>query len=378
MASNPVRITCIIDDLGLGGTQRQLVELLNGLPRERYDCVVISLSRDKAHYADAVRALGVPLVQIPQSGRWDWRCFWTLRRLLREQRPAIVHTWLFTADLYGRVAAWLAGVPVIVSAVRSVDPWKPRHHIMADRLLRRITQAFTVNARAIGQVLVQREGVPPSSIHTIYNGVDLKQLDPDSVNGSFRRRLGFDDRTPLVGIVGRFAVEKDHATFLRAAAQVLQRLPHVRFVLVGQGPLEADLKRLTQELRIAGQVVFMESQPRVADVFSALNVVAVSSRYEGCCNVILEGMAMGKPVVATAVGGNPELVRHEQTGLLVPAQDPGAFASAIIRLMDDPALADRLGQSGRARIEQQFSVSRMVGETECLYRALLRQRTDRA
>jgi glycosyltransferase involved in cell wall biosynthesis len=289
-----------------------------------------------------------------------------------------VHTWLFTADLYGRLAAWLAGVPacrargagrpVIMSAVRSVELDKPAHYVAVDRLLRRVTDGFTVNARAIGDILVRREHVDPSRIHTVYNGVDLSLFDPLRVDGAARRRFALGEEVPLIGIVGRFDPVKDHATFLRGAALVTRQLPHARFLIVGSGPLDAQLHRLVDRLGLAASVLFMESQSDVAAAFAAMDVVVVSSQYEGCCNVILEAMAMGKPVIATAVGGNPELVVPGHTGLLVPAQDSHAMANAIVRLVKTPHDARAMGRAGRQRIEQQFSLSRMIDEYERLYR----------
>ena len=356
-----LKVVHIIDDLGLGGAQRQLVELVRLLPRERVAVHVISLSTVKTQYVNALKDAGIPLTCIPQSGKWDWRCFIALTKLLRRLQPSIVQTWLFTADLYGRLAAWLVRVPVIISAVRSIEPWKAWHYVAADRLLRHVTDVFTVNARVIGDVLAAREHINPKKIRVIYNGVDLEKF---KLNGKM------EDRAPLIGTIGRLGPEKDHGTFLQAAARVLEKVPAARFLIVGNGPLKGQLRRLARRLGVSLQVDFLESQSDIAPVFAALDVVVISSRYEGCCNVILEGMAMGKPVIATAVGGNPELVVPGYTGLLVPPQDAHALAKAIVRLVRSPHEARAMGLAGRQRIEQQFGLDRMVQETIALYREL--------
>lgn len=368
---HPVRVIHVIDDLGLGGAQRQLVELVKALPRDRYDLHVVSLSTTKTDYARTLQAAGVCLTQIPQSGKWDGRCFSMLSKLIKTGKPSIVHTWLFTADLYGRMAAWVAHVPVIISAVRSVEPDKPAHYVVVDRVLRNITSAFTVNARAIGEVLTAREHVPIGKIHTIYNGLDLRALDPSRVNGAIRRAIGVGADVPLVGIVGRLAPVKDHATFLRAAAHVHRDAPQARFLIVGNGPLRGALEQLSQSLGLSGVVRFLDSQADVAEVFAALDLAVVSSRYEGCSNVILEAMAMGKPVIATAVGGNPELVTPGRTGLLVPVGDADRLAEAILTLVRDRPSARAMGQAGRQRIEAEFTLERMMRQTEQLYRQLM-------
>lgn len=376
-ASPRITVAHIIDDLGIGGTQRQLVELVKHLPRDRYDVRVISLSTTKTHYHRTIKGMGVTLHEIPQSGAWDWRCLFALLRLLRSMRPTIVHTWLFTADLYGRIAAWLIHSPIVISSVRSVEPWKPRHHVMADRLLRHVTDGFIVNAKAIGDVLMSRERVNASAIHTIYNGLNLRLFDPAHTDGAVRRRFAPKETALLVGILGRLGPEKDHATFLRAAGFVHERLPAARFLIVGNGALERELRALTATLRLDGVVSFLESQPNIAEVFAALDLVVVSSRYEGCCNVILEGMAMGKPVIATAVGGNPELVADGTSGLLVPPQDPERLAEAIMALESDTARRRTMGRAARERAESHFTVDRMVQETIRLYQHLLNTRSRR-
>ena len=313
----------------------------------------------------------MPVTLIEQSGKWSWQAYRLLVRAIRSAQPDIVHTWLFTADLYGRLAAWRAKVPVIISAVRSVEPDKPWHYVLADRLLRFVTDAFTVNAKAVGEVLTRRERVPPSKIHTIYNGIDLGALDPSIVDGAVRQQLAVGKGAPLIGIVGRLAPVKDHATFLRAAALVLRRVSSAQFVLVGDGPLRAELKRLVHLLDIEPSVHFLGNQTNMAEVIGALDLVVVSSTYEGCCNAILEGMAMAKPVVATAVGGNPELVSPGKTGVLVPPSDSAQLAEAIVKLIKDPQRAVAMGAAGRKRVEARFSLQRMVEETGRLYQHLL-------
>ncbi len=371
------RIALIIDDLDVGGAQRQLLEMAQHLPKDRFEVSVIALSATRLQLAEEVRAAGVPVYAIAQSGAWSWSCWRSLYRLLRVLRPQLVHTWLFTADLYGRSAAWAARVPRILSAVRSVEPWKPGRYVLVDRVLRRITDAFTVNAGAIGDVLTQREGVPPAKIITVYNGVDLARFDPAAANGAVRQQVGATDQMPVVGIVGRLSPEKDHATFLQAAVLVATQRPQARFLILGSGALREELRALAVQLGLEGAVRFLGAQADVREVFAALDLLVVSSRYEGCCNVILEGMAMGKPVVATAVGGNPELVKSGQTGWLVPAQDPAAMAQAMLRVIDDPQMAAAMGREGRRQVEARFSTERMIEQTASLYERLLDGRSRR-
>ena len=366
-----VRIAYVIDCLGWGGAQRQLVELVRALPKDRYVVEVISLSDDKVAYVEVLRQAGIALTLIPHSGKWSWTTLVRLYQALRRFRPAIVHTGLFTADLYGRVAARLAGVPWVVSTTQSVDSDKPWHYVLVDRWLKTLTDHFIVNAEAVGEVLCARERVARRKITTIYNGIDLERFRGQEQDGALRRQYGISAAQPLIGIVGRLAPVKDHETFIRAAWHVCQQLPTCAFVIVGSGPLKSSLEQLVAHLGMGANVHFVDTQTEVERVYTALDLLVVTSRYEGCCNVILEAMATGKPIVATAVGGNPELVIPGQTGLLVPPRQPKRIAEAILTLLHDPEQARRLGRGGRHHVETQFALDRMVDQTEAVYRRLV-------
>ena len=360
----------IIDDLGVGGAQRQLVELVKSLPTGCYIPHVISLSTTRIDYVEALRAARIPVTLIPQQGKWSWSAFITLWKTLRAIRPTIVNTWLFTADLYGRLAAWCAGVPIIISTVHSVDLDKPSRHVIVDRWLKGVTHRFIATANAVGSVLNQREGVPQERMTIIHNGIDLREFVPASYNGHLRRTLKIGPNRPLIGIVGRLARVKDHETFIRAASIVIRTIPNCAFLIVGSGALRSSIQQLVAQLGLKSHIYFLDHQPLVAPVYDTLDLLVVSSLYEGCCRVILEAMAMEKPVVATAVGGNPELVIPGQTGLLVPVQDPPQLAEAIIQLLSDPARAKQMGTQGRRAIEGHFGLGRMVEETDALYHEL--------
>ncbi len=367
-----MKILHVIDDLGLGGAQRQLVELLKGLKEKNTPLEVIALSTEKTDYAQSVRDLGIPLTLISQSGKWSWSAFFTLKRALKRSRPDIVQTWLFTADLYGRIAAKMSGVPVIISTVRSVELDKPAHYVLADRLLNRWTDRFIVNAKAVGDVLTEREKVSREKIDLIYNGLDLTGLDPAKQDGFFRKKHGLSAGIPVIGIVGRLAPVKDHETFLKAAALAAADLPEAVFVVVGGGPLKATLESQAKRLGLSSRVRFLESQLQVAEVYSGLDLLVVSSLYEGCSNVVLEAMAMGKPVIATSVGGNPELVIQGKTGLLVPPKDAGLLAQRIKEMVLQPQKRLEMGRQARLMVKERFTLGRMVDQTEAVYRGLMK------
>ncbi|MFH1023616.1 MAG: glycosyltransferase [Planctomycetota bacterium] len=365
------RLMLIIDSLGNGGAEPQLVKLATALAERDVRVSVISLSADRMENAHPLRAAGIPLAVVPQSGFWSWRTLLRLRRIIGRERPDIVHTWLFTSDLYGRIAARLAGVPIVMSASRGLDIDKPIRRQWADRILRPLTTAYTVNARAVGDMLMRRERVPAGKIFLIPNGVASPASSPTDTPGETRRRLGVPASGFLVGGVGRLVPVKGFRTLLETIRRMGDAGRAVHVCLAGDGPLREELLNLAARLGISDRVTFAGHQNDMRGILAAFDVLVSSSLSEGCSNVILEAMAAGKPVIATEVGGNPELVTPGETGLLVPPEDPAALADAILRLLRNPGECRRMGEAGRLRVEEHFTMDRMVSETAALYERLL-------
>jgi glycosyltransferase involved in cell wall biosynthesis len=214
--------------------------------------------------------------------------------------------------------------------------------------------------------MVVEIGFPRSAITTIRNGVELPRFAAaDRRDG--RRKLGLSDAEVVIGTVGRLVPVKDHATLLEAISRVIQAGLMCRAVIVGDGPLQADLEQRVSALGLKDRVILTGGRSDVPDMLAALDVFVLSSTSEGLSNVIQEAMTVGLPVVATRVGGAAELVTPEVTGLLVPPSNAAALADALLRLGADPALRDSFGRAGRARAEQEFTLAAMVRAYEDLY-----------
>ena len=373
----PIRVAHVIDSLGLGGAQRQLVELVKALPKDRYEVSIISLSDEKREFEAELAAHGIHFTVLTHRGAWSWRTLGQVLKLIREARPDIVHTWLFTAGLYGRIAAKLAGVRLVVHAVRSIEPDKPGLYVVADRVLRWTTSAYVANAEAVGHVLLRRERVRKEAIAVCYNGVDLLRFTPETHNGALRKELNWSAEELIVGMVGRLEPVKDHGTFLRAAKLVIEKQPSVKFLCVGSGPLRAGLETLIRGLGIESNIRMIEKRSAAAAI-SAMDVVVVPSIYEGCSNVILEAMAMGKPVIASQVGGNPELVQGGSTGMLFPVGDARALAAAIFALAKDEESRRRMSEAALVLVRKHFTLGAMVVRTEAVYQNLMQRLRGRS
>jgi glycosyltransferase involved in cell wall biosynthesis len=223
----------------------------------------------------------------------------------------------------------------------------------------------------IRDYLLEVAGYQPDNVVAIPNGVDLKRFDPAAVTALHPLELwGFDDKSPLIGIIGRLDPQKDHENFLAAARLVCDDFPAARFVVVGEGPLRQQLEKLAGDLGLENQVRFTGIMRNMPELLATLDLVVFSSRWEGLPVALLEALAMNRAVVATSVGGIPGLINHEQTGLLVPPGDPEALAHSILTLLRGPDFAQQVANQGRSLIQAGFSVTSMHNKILAIYTAV--------
>ena len=377
-----ITVVYLIGTLDRGGTEGQLVELVTRLDRRRFRPVVCSLSSGGPH-AEALRAAGIPVHVIGFRGfkRGLWTLLflpriaaelWRLVRLLRVERPAIVHGFLFWAYVIGAFAARAAGVPVVIASRRSLGLFKAdkRHHLWLERLANRWTHLLVANSEAVKQDVMAQERVAGPKIRVVYNGIDTAQSAPPP-DPALRERLGISPNAPILEVVANLIEYKGHRFFLEACRLVHAARPDARVLLIGEGPCRRELERRTAEIGLEGMVHLLGSRGDVPALLALADLLVLPSLQEGFPNAVLEAMAAGKPVVASRVGGVSEAVIHGSTGLLVPPGDPAALAGAILELLDDPARAAAMGRAGRERTAERFGMARMVEETQEIYEELL-------
>jgi glycosyltransferase involved in cell wall biosynthesis len=366
------RICHISKVTGISGSEKHLLILLGSLVARGYNITFLILeeaARPVGYYADQLAAKGVQTARMRINGDLDPGLIVRLYRQLRRGDYDLVHTHLIHADLYGSVAARLAGVPVIVSTRHNPDRFREHpFFILLNRLIAPLHRRVIVISEALGRYTARVEGVNPDRIVPIHYGLPF--ADPPRP-GQVRREFKLPAEAPIIGIVGRLTEQKGHRTLLHAFAGLLDEHPHARLLVVGEGELRPALQTLARELDIAGRVIFTGYRDDAPRLMADCDVVAVPSLWEGFGLVLLEAMNAGKPVVASRVSAIPEIVLDGQTGLLVPPGDAQALASALGRLLGEPALAGEMGRLGRERLRSHFSVERMVDETEQVYRDLL-------
>lgn len=378
MVVEQLTVLLLVNDLRVGGAERQVVELARGLDRARFRPIVATLYGGQP-LEEELRAAGLQPVSLNRRGKLDFGTIRTLARLLRDERVDIIQPFLTPSTFIGLSAAFLARTPVKVVTERCGLREHPgignaAYRFIEDRLTR-YADAAIPNSEA-GRTYLMARGIRPEAVRVIYNGISPSRTAVrDEDVRAVRTRLDIPEDAPVAGIVASLQPAKDHETFLRAASLVRETVPNAHFVIVGDGELRKTLERRAQALRLESGVRFTGNVSDVTPYIATFDIAVLSScDHEGCSNALLEEMAIGKPVVATDVGGNGELVVDRETGLLVPPRDPGLLARAMAELLANPARAVSMGRAGQQRFEGRFTIERMVQAYEYLYTRLWARR----
>ncbi|MDA0747640.1 MAG: glycosyltransferase [bacterium] len=373
----PLNILYVIPRPEIGGAERQLLLLLQNLDRERYRTHVVCLDGGGSllpAYQDAAYRVHV----LNRTKMFDLKILSELIHIIRSTRPALVHTWLYIANLYGGWAARLAGVPNVIVSQRGLGidpvhgPIKRLSLRVFNCLIAQFADHLITNARAVAEPM-WNVGFDPAQTRIVYNGLDLDQHISDTQKETLKSELNIQPDQLLLGAIARIDPKKDLATMLRALAKVAQKHPGIRLLLIGGGfpEYQANLERLATDLNIQDRVSFLGFRSDPLAVLSLCKISLLSSVTEGLPNAVLESMFLGKPVVATRVGGVPELIQDGIEGYLVPAENHEAFANRILHLLDNPDLIAQMGAAGKTRALKHFSVQTMVRNTKKVYDELL-------
>jgi glycosyltransferase involved in cell wall biosynthesis len=382
--TSPIPVLHIITRLIIGGAQENTMLTAALLDPDRYAVDVISgpQTGSEGSLQEEVRARGIPLTIEPALVREirpakDLLAVVRLARFIRRSRYAIVHTHSSKAGVLGRWAAWLAGTPIIVHTVHGwghherQHPLARRFYILLEQVTQRITdKLIVVSPRNIEKGLADGIATPAKYV-TIRSGIELDRFRrPARPREAVRAELGIPLDAPVVGTVTRLSPQKAPLDFVTAAAQVAASRPNAHFVVVGDGPLRAEVESRVAAAGLAGRFHLTGLRRDVPDLLHSFDVFALTSLWEGLPRVLIQAMAAGLPVVATAVDGSAEAVEDGVNGLLTPPGDPQALAAALLRLLGDPALAVQMCAAGQERAGE-FGARKMVDDIAALYETLL-------
>jgi glycosyltransferase involved in cell wall biosynthesis len=379
------RVLQVIARLNIGGPAPHATLLTERLDPARYDSRLVTGVEAPAegNYLDLHGKAADRVTVLPSLGREirglaDVEAFLRLLGFIRQVRPHVVHTHTAKAGTLGRLAAWVAGVPVVVHTYHGhvfhgyFSPARTRLFVAIERWLARRTDRLVAVSETVRRELLALGIGSAERMCVIPYGLDLEPfLAADGLRGQLRSELGLPAGAPLVGIVARLVPVKAHEVFLEAAARLVRAVPASRFLVVGDGERRPALEALAARLGLAEAVRFLGWRRDLARLYADLDLVVLTSRNEGAPFSLIEAMAAARPVVSTRVGGVPDLVEDGLTGCLVPSGDADALAAAMGALLGDPGRRQALGAAGRKRVAGVFTAERMLGDVDRLYTELL-------
>lgn len=364
-------IAHVVFRLDVGGLENGVVNLINGLPDHRYRHAIIAIT-DHTDFAGRIRRPGVAIYALHKPPGNSMRMQWRLWRLLRHLKPAIVHT-RNLGTLEVQLVASLAGVPVRIHGEHGRDVGDLDGSNRKNQWLRRLYSPFVHHYVTVSQnladYLTETVGIAASRVTRLCNGVDTDKFHPGESRQTLPHFVNSDSF--VVGTAGRMQTVKNQPLLAQAFIRALQIRPEararLRLAMVGDGPLRAEVTTLLERAGMADLAWLPGSRDDVAELMRAMDLFVLPSLTEGISNTILEAMATGLPVLATNVGGNPELVRHGSTGVLVPVSNVDAMAEEILAYYDDALRTRRHGQAARARAVDDFSLAGMVDRYQAIY-----------
>ncbi|MEK6287217.1 MAG: glycosyltransferase [Acidobacteriota bacterium] len=374
------RVLHLITSFEIGGTERQAVELLKRLDSERYDVRLAAL-RNEGPFYEEIAARFPEVREFPLTSFYNRNAvkqLWRLRKLMKSAQVDILHAHDFYGGLIGASAARLAGVRV-VACQRHLKLSDRRSHRWGQRIIHLLAHRILVNSEAIRDYIISNDGAPAGKIVVIKNGISSLSSSESAAASPFARRethdalcreLGLDRNAKLVGMIARLQPVKGHRYFIEAAASVLTKEPSAHFILAGDGPLRGEIENHIAQLGIREHVHLLGDRSDVSRLTASFDLMALASLHEGLPNAVMEAMAAGVPVVATAVGGTKELIVDGQTGYLVPPANAGALAERITFALANEETSRRLAARGFEFVRDRFSIERMVEAVENLYEEL--------
>jgi sugar transferase (PEP-CTERM/EpsH1 system associated) len=347
-----MNIMHVVLSLEYGGLEKVVIDLASHLNNGKYKVVICCLDR-LGDLAKEAENRGIKVIFVKRKPGIDILLPFRLSKIFKDEKIDIVHTHNHAAMLYGTLGAKLTGIHKIFNTIHGREK-KIKNACIWSMIWQMNSRIITISQDAKKE-LVKNSGINPGKIDVIYNGIDISRFKKSDVDSN------------IIGTVSRLSLEKDNFTMLEAFKIVTSRIDNVKLTIAGDGPLRESLKFKVESLKLEGKVQFMGFRNDIPEILSRFNVFALSSLTEGISISLLEAMASSKPVVATNVGGNPEVVVDGETGILVPPKEPERIAEAIIKILSDRDMAKRMGEAGRKTVEEKFSLERMVKEYQEIY-----------
>lgn len=369
-----INLLFVIDQLcGRGGAERMLLKMVEGLPKDRFQCQLLTFKHDPEVFGQTP----CPLHVFPLRRTYDLNALKAalrIRSLIREHRIDIVHTFHETSDLWGGLLAKASGCPVLVSSRRDMGFLRSTKHEIGYRILNPHFDKVLAVSEQVRQRCIEVDGLSPAKVVTIHNGIDLARVDEEQADRLCRSGLGISDDAPLITTVGNIRRVKGLEALIGAAERVCRQHPNAMFLVVGESPEKdyfEELRQLVEVRRLTCNVRFAGTREDVFAILKVSDIFCLPSRTEGFSNALIEAMACRLPCVVSNVGGNGEAIRDGENGYLTPPDNSGIMADRILQLLQFPSKARELGRMARRTVEEQFTFDAMIGKLITIYDELL-------
>jgi glycosyltransferase involved in cell wall biosynthesis len=360
-----MRILHSESSIAWGGQENRIGLECSGMVKRGHDVSLIIQPQSKLY--ERLKDTGIKICPIQMRRGLDLKAIFKTLKFLKENEIQIVHT-------HSSIDSWIVGLAARLyrhaMIIRTRHVATPVGSIFSYRYL---CHRLITTGENIRRIFIDNYKLPENKVISIPTGVDLGFFSPDVTGERVREELGLGKDAPLLGHVGIFRGKKGHRFFLEACSVIKKTFPHARFLIVGEGPIEKHIREWVKELSLENEVIFTGFREDINEVLASLDILVMSSVAEGVPQVISQALAMGKGVVASSVGGIPELIRNGSTGLLVPPEDGRSIAEACLKLLGDKSLIRRLGQAGKKLIEEKFSLEAMLDKIEQIYSPSLRE-----
>jgi glycosyltransferase involved in cell wall biosynthesis len=371
----PINVLHVMSKLPVGGVENQLLMTLENYDRIKLNPLVCSLL-DKGEIGKEIEDAGIEVVSLNKlKHRFDWSIVRDIYRLIKKRNIIIVRTHQYHANLYGRLAAWLANVPCIIASVHNVYTRDRKlHRRIMNKFLSRFTDKVVAVSETVKHDILKYDGLSEDKVMVIYNGIDNARFS-DMDGNVIRREFNISSDVPVVGTIGRLTFQKGLKYLIEAISVIKKKFPRIMLLIVGDGPMKDELQNYAKTLGLNEHVIFTGSRRDVPALLAAMDIFVLPSLWEGLPNALLEAMAAGKPIIATDIPPVREVIYSEDIGILVPAGDSTTIASSIELLLNNNILAENLGKNARERAFSHFDIKTTVERYTNLFENILRGKT---
>lgn len=367
-----IKILYFITCLGVGGAEQLLYLTLKNINRQRYKPIVCCIQGGEL--VSEIERLGIKVFNLNMRSKFDASKLIAFYNFIKRGKFDIVHTHLFHANIIGRIIARLCKVPIVISTQHYAFSYNGSFGILLESLTAKLSDRIIAVSDAAKRFYRSKINVSEESLSVIYNGVDLDIKNEASDSGSNLRKELCLNNDFIISCIGRFAEVKGHSYLLRAIAEVIKTQSKIKLLLVGTGLCGSYLVKLASDLGIKENIIFLDSRRDIPQMLNICNLYVLPSLEEGLSITLLEALAMAKPIIATAVGGNPEVIVNGISGMLVPPKDYNAMARAITEMFENRQKAQYLGINARLRAVEKFDIKENVRKTESLYEGLIKKK----